>query len=146
MKKKYTYYTCRELINRYHFVRLWRWNESKIGVFYQCLLLDGRKFGKNSKTIITEDSFEKLIDYVKSSSEISDPYPDYYSYQEVIDEFPQTTLYRWSPTTIGFFYHSGLLQGKKSVKEGKNLVSIQSVFRLIEFTNQRFHNIAHGKI
>lgn len=137
------YYTCRELMQLYKAVKLWGWNSSKIGVFYNCLLLDGRKFGKHSQTIVTESSFIKLMDFVKNSIEIEEENPEYMTYQEIMDGIPQAEFYRWSPTTIGIFNKSGLLQGKRCKKEARSLVSKQSVIRLVKFTSNRFHEIAH---
>lgn len=144
MSFDYNYLTCRELIQKYPSVQLWGWNAVKIGVFYNCLLLDGRKFGKNSQTIIIEASFLKLIEFVEQGALIIESEPEYANYQNVLDSFVQSVMYRWSPSAIGLFRHSGLLKGKRSHKEGANMVTLQSVERLIEFTNQRFYNIAHS--
>ena len=137
---RYTYLTCQEFIDKYPSVKLWGWNNNKIGVFYNCLLIDGRKFGNNSRTIITESSILKLMLFVENQVKIIDPNPDYMTYQEIMDVRSRTILYRWSPTIIGILCNSGLLQGKRSSKEAQNLVSVQSVVRLIEFSNQRFQN------
>ncbi len=143
MSYRYTYLTCEEFIIKYPKVRLWGWNSKKVGAFYNCLLIDGKKFGKHSKTLIIESSILKLMQYVEDQGEVIDKNPDFVTYGEVMDEFSQTILYRWSPTIIGIFCHSALLIGKRSGKEAQNMVSIQSVLRLIEFTNQRFKNIQH---
>jgi hypothetical protein len=142
MPTPYTYLTCRELMSKYPSVKLWGWNVVKIGVYYNCLLLDGRKFGKNSQTIIIEKSFSELMTFVEQQVEIIDTNPTFMAYHEVLEEIPQTVLYRWNPNVIGFFRNSGLLQGKKSHQEGINMVTFESVLRLIEFTNQRFRDIA----
>ena len=136
----HTYLTCQEFIDKYPSVKLWGWNKNKIGMFYNCLLIDGRKFGNNSRTIITEASILKLMEFAENQAKIIDTDPDYVTYQEIMETRSRTILYRWSPTIIGILCKSGLLQGKRCNKEAQNLVSTQSVTRLIEYLNQRFRN------
>ncbi len=138
----YNYYTCQELVDNHAAVKLLGWNPNKIGVFYNCLLLDGRCFGKNSRVIITESSFKNLMIYVYNTTTVVEQNPEYLSYEEVMEIFPQARLYRWSPTILGILYHSRLLTGKNSSKEGKCLVTKNSVINLIRYTNQRFIEIA----
>jgi hypothetical protein len=114
-------------------------------VFYNCLLLDGKKFGKNSQTLVIESSFLKLIDFVEKEGLIIENDAEYLSYQCVLDNISQALMYRWTTNSIGLFRHSGLLKGKRLHKAGINVVSMQSVKRLIGFTNQRFIDIASGK-
>lgn len=137
------YYTCQELVDKGGAVKLLRWNAAKIGVFYNCLLLDGKTFGKHSRVIVTVTSFNALVEYAYNVLGFVETEPEYLSYDEVLNEIPQAELYRWSPTIIGHLYHAGLLQGKKSLKEGKNLVTRQSVINLIRFTGKRFNDIAN---
>ncbi|MBI3136058.1 MAG: hypothetical protein HYZ14_15380 [Bacteroidetes bacterium] len=133
-----TYYTCQQVIDLHTSVKAFGWNPAKIGVFYNCLLLDGKYFGKRSRVAVTESSFKNLVAYAYQSLEVIDMEPVYLSYDEIIEEFPQADRLRWSPTVIGILYHSSLLQGKKSNKESRYLITKQSALRLIEYTLQRF--------
>ncbi len=142
---KYNYYTCHELIKRHPMVKLWGWNEAKVGVFYSCLLLDGKKFGKRSRTLITESSFECLKAFVINSTQCCDDNPEFMSYDEIMELVPQAELYRWNTSFIGIFYHSALISGKKCKKENRCLVSKASVARLIHYTNQRFYEISQKR-
>jgi len=143
---KYTYYTCQELADNHNNpVKMFRWNANKIGLFYNCLLLDGKSFGKN-RIIISESSFKNLIAYAYDALSIIDTQPEYLSYDDVMELIPQAELYRWSPTVIGVFFHSALLCGKKSKEESRNLVTKQSVINLIQYTNKRFSDIANKPI
>ncbi len=137
------YYTCQEIIEAYKEVKLWGWNVNKIGAFYNCLLLDGKRIQGNKKTLITESSFLRLMEFVYSSLDISPSKEEYIGYEEVLESVPQAIFYRWSPTLIGMFYNSNLLQGKKCCIENRNLVTLQSVQRLIQYTSERFRNIAN---
>ena len=139
---RFTYFTCQEILEVYSHVKLWGWNANKIGTFYNCLLLDGRKFGKG-RTIITESSFVALADFVYQGLIIKDDQPIFLSYDEIIEEIPQAELYRWTPTIIGILYHTNLLKGKQCKKEGRNLITEQSAKRLIQFTSNRFNNMAN---
>lgn len=141
------YYTCGELIKKYPLTTLWGWNDRKIGVFFNCLLLDGKKFGKNKRTMVKESSFVSLIQFVESS--VAAPRhstPEYLSYEEIMERIPQAQDYRWSNSNLGIFYHSKLLMGKMSKKESCVLIEKQSVLRLIKYTNQRFIAIANKPI
>lgn len=135
------YFTCQELIDGQGPVKLFHWNANKIGVFYKCLLLDGKTYSQNSKVMVTKESFDALVAYAYDVLGFVDQNPEYLSYDEVLDRFPQADFYRWSPTVIGILYHAGLLSGKKSGKEGRNLVTRQSVLNLLTYTDQRFRNI-----
>lgn len=135
------YYTCDELLHKYPLTKLWGWTAVKIGVFYNCLLLDGKRFGKKGRIMVSESSFENLMEYVHYSATIAITSEDCLSYDEILDLIPQAVYYRWTPTSIGIFFHSRLLYGKQSSKESRNLILKQSAVRLIEFTNQRFENI-----
>ncbi len=119
------------------------WTPNKIGTFYRCLLVDGKKFGKNKRTLITESSFNKLIEFVYLSVDDIQNKPEFIGYKEVIEYITQANFYRWTPTVIGIFCNSALLWGKKSQKESKHLVSRQSVIRLIEFTNDHFTDVSN---
>lgn len=137
------YYTCQELLDLYPHLKLWGWTPNKIGTFYRCLLVDGKKFGKNKRTLITESSFNRLIEFVYLSVDDLQDRPEFMGYDEVMECTPQASFYRWTPTVIGVFCNSALLWGKRSQKESKHLVSRQSVQRLIKFTNQRFIDVSN---
>ena len=101
------------------------------------------KFGKNKRTLITESSFNKLIEFVHLSVDDIQDKPEFIGFEEVLEDIPQTNFYRWTPTIIGVLCSSSLLWGKKCKKESKHLVSRQSVQRLIKFTNQRFIDVSN---
>lgn len=143
----YNYFTCQELVDLHSkTVNLLRWNASKIGTFYNCFLLDGKTFGKNRRIIITEQSFTDLLTFAYNSLSIKEERPEYMSYEDVIEKIPQAEFYRWTPTVIGVFFHSGLLDGKRSHEESRNLVTKKSVVDLINYTNNRFINMVNKPI
>ena len=138
-----SYFTCQELIDRHPHVKLWGWTSNKVGIFYRCLLVDGRKFGRSSRTLVTESSLINLMKFAYNELSEAENGADFFAYDEIMDLIPQTEYYRWSPSIIGTFCKSALLVGKRSHKESRNLVSKQSVSRLINFTNQRLIDITN---
>ncbi|MEZ4921863.1 MAG: hypothetical protein R2780_01715 [Crocinitomicaceae bacterium] len=141
------YYTCDELMGRHPDAILWGWDSKKIGVFYRCLLIHGRRFGKNKRLAVDENSFVTLMEFVYNNRLADfmvkdDPNDLFMGYEEVMAHFPQAELYRWNPTVMGILCSSQLLYGKKCFGEAGNLVSVRSAGRLIDFTADRFQKIA----
>lgn len=138
------YLTCQQLLEKYPDARIWGWDARKIGTFYSCLLLEGRRFGSNSRPMISEISFSNLMNFVRNTYENYELNEPLYSYEEIMELFPQAAKYRWTPTKIGQMRSAKLLMGLKSSKENRYLIARSSADQLIRYTNQIFLDIIHG--
>lgn len=136
------YYTLSEIIARHHMARVLDWNDVKVGHFYYGKLLVGKGFGKNCRLLIYDESFIQLLEFANQTVDLFDPNPEYLDYDQVCEIYPQTERhFNWTPSKIGIFYHSRLLQGKKSHVEARNVVTSKSVRRLIEYVNNQYRQI-----
>lgn len=63
MNNNLNYLSCHELMEKYPDVDLLGWTAQKIGYMYRCNLLIGKVSGRESKTLISEESFKRLIRY-----------------------------------------------------------------------------------
>jgi len=63
MSTVHNYLTPEELIQKYPEVKDIGWTSSKIGVFFNAGLLQGRHCKKEKRSLIRESSFIDLIDY-----------------------------------------------------------------------------------
>ncbi|MBD3637189.1 MAG: hypothetical protein HUJ25_07560 [Crocinitomicaceae bacterium] len=72
-----------------------------------------------------------------------DPNEVFMSYEEVLNYFPEAEFYNWTPTIMGLLCSAQLLLGKYCSKEARKLVSVSSVNRLINYTNDRFKRISN---
>jgi hypothetical protein len=62
-------------------------------------------------------------------------FSDYLSPEELIRKYEETEILGWTAGKIGIFYSAGLLHGKHSSKERKNLILESSFINLIHYTN-----------
>jgi hypothetical protein len=135
------YKTPHELLSESKNLENCGWTEYKIGLFFICGLLIGKR--KKRKIYILESSFDELVEYSgtvylkRQKYKMHEKLHDVLTPKEIGDKYSLILeQLSWNPIRIGIFYSADLLSGYKSAKEDKTLIIEESLFDLINYVNK----------
>jgi hypothetical protein len=140
-KSTLNFLTPVQLIEKYPQMKDWGWTASKIGIFYYCGLVNGKR--RMFKSYILESSFLELIEFanlVATKHQMSikpGKRNNLLTPQEILEKYPECVrkLF-WNSHKIGVLFNSGLLLGYRSGREYKALIHESSVLTLIRYINK----------
>ena len=131
------------LFEKYKQMRRFGWTLPRIGMFLNSYLLFGHPRDNKNPARIHERSFQALIKYSNEVSQrqvVQDKHPDldggdFFTPTELIEMFPaHAKAFNWTPTKIGVFHCTKLLNGYKVGAGRSSFISRKSFVLLINHT------------